>query len=250
MRCILITLFLLAWLQAEDPPSTKIDWLLYFTPREQLEDSDAQLRAGEALQQLAADSLEQRDQAERQLLALGCVVLPQLAELLDEDPEPELRFRLLRVLNGLWRQPLAAAFPGRWEQNPLRVDGQYSIEPVGSVGPFEGHFRVLLAGTEVYTFEGHSQQSWCVRGTTLYLSEFHPISSGCEVVAVDLDAGAVLWRTQLQGLGPIAHSKYSNAVTLLEAEGEVTVFGNEAAGRYYEVLAAEDGRQLFHKLVD
>ncbi len=251
MRVAVCVLLLIPSLYAEDPlPSTKLGWLVHFTPQEQLADTRLQFRAGRALQRLADPSLETRDQAEQDLVALGSAVLPQLAEILEAEPAPELRFRLLRVLDSFWRQPPAAAFPERWEEHPLRDNGAYQIEATGEVGPFEGRYRVLDADSqEVYAFDGHSQQSWCVRAEVLYLTEFHSMSSGCSVAAIDLADGALLWRAQLAGLGRIAHSKYSNSVNLIEAEGELAVFGNEAAGRYYEVLASEDGRQLFHMLV-
>ena len=51
---------------------------------------------------------------------------------------------------------------------------------------------------------------------TLYLADFCPISSGCNVIALDLKTGKTLWKSRLFGIvwSPSPHSKYSNHVIL------------------------------------
>ncbi|NUO51415.1 MAG: hypothetical protein HOV80_21380 [Polyangiaceae bacterium] len=53
------------------------------------------------------------------------------------------------------------------------------------------------------------------------------------------------FRTRLQGLGPIGHSEYYNAVEIdVEPGGKLAVFGNEAAGKYVEIVDFATGRTL------
>jgi len=81
----------------------------------------------------------------------------------------------------------------------------------------------------------------------LYVAEYSPVRTGCEVVAVDLKSGKELWRTKLQGIGPITDSKYENLVNI-ETDGEVIIVaGNEASGRYVEHLDIKTGKFLGNK---
>jgi hypothetical protein len=94
---------------------------------------------------------------------------------------------------------------------------------------------------------GHDEVVFARRSNVLYVAEHGPISSGCSVVAVDLDSGAILWNTHLEGIGPIDHSKYRNRVNIeLDGQG-VVVFGNESSGCYVEVLNVRTGEQVAHK---
>lgn len=67
------------------------------------------------------------------------------------------------------------------------------------------------------------------------------ISSGATAVALDAATGRILWTTDLQALGPVAHSEYLNHVAVELQGGAIVVFGAEAAGRYIEVVDL-DGR--------
>ena len=81
----------------------------------------------------------------------------------------------------------------------------------------------------------------------LYVAEYCPIRTGCEVVAVDLKSGNELWRTKLQGIGSVSHSKYWNLVNI-ETDGKVIIIaGNEAGGRYVEHLDIKSGKMLANK---
>jgi hypothetical protein len=72
-------------------------------------------------------------------------------------------------------------------------------------------------------------------GVRLYVAEHSLIATGAHITAYDAATGAKLWSQSVQGIGPIAHSKYANRVTLAVIRGALVVFGNEAAGRYIEV---------------
>jgi hypothetical protein len=78
----------------------------------------------------------------------------------------------------------------------------------------------------------------------LYIADFQHYAQGFEVLAADLNSGKELWHSRLQGLEPIEHSKYYNFINI-ETDGKrITVFGNEAHGRYIEQLDINTGKPL------
>jgi hypothetical protein len=107
--------------------------------------------------------------------------------------------------------------------------------------------RVKDGGREVLAFRGHWETAFTRLGDTLFVAEFSPIASGCAVVAFDLTTGRQVWRCRLRGLGPVAHSRYRNRVTI-ETDGRVVlVRGWEALGRYIEVVDPKTGKSAGHK---
>ncbi len=90
---------------------------------------------------------------------------------------------------------------------------------------------------------GHAVQ----RDDMLYLAHGCSITAGARLHALSLTEGSWQWNTQLQGLGPIAHSAYSNRVRLEWTDGRLFVYGDEAMGRYLEAVEPETGRTLVTK---
>lgn len=78
----------------------------------------------------------------------------------------------------------------------------------------------------------------------VYLAHYSAIASGATLLAFDLASGAARWTTPVRGLGPVAHSKYSNQVKLQMLRGALVLYGNESAGRYIEVFDPASGRML------
>jgi hypothetical protein len=103
----------------------------------------------------------------------------------------------------------------------------------------------------IYSYKDASERTVFARWKdNLYIAEYCPIATGCEVVAVDLKSGKQLWRTQLQGIGPTYHSKYLNLVNI-ETDGKIVIVaGNEAHGRYVEHLDIQTGKMLANKKLD
>jgi outer membrane protein assembly factor BamB len=87
-------------------------------------------------------------------------------------------------------------------------------------------------------------------GETLYAALYNGGFPGCRVASLDARSGARRWETKLQGLGFIAHSAYVNRVQMQLTPHGLVIYGKESRGRYVEVLAPADGRQLGHRLVD
>jgi hypothetical protein len=103
----------------------------------------------------------------------------------------------------------------------------------------------------IYSFEeGHESVVFTRWKDVLYIAEYSPIRSGCEVVALDLQTGKQLWRSRLQGIGPTSHSQYLNLVNI-ETDGQkLIITGNEAHGRYIEQVDLRSGKTLANKKLD
>jgi hypothetical protein len=82
----------------------------------------------------------------------------------------------------------------------------------------------------------------------LYYADYSPGSSGCALVAVDLKTGKQMWKSGLQGLGPIAHTRYRNSVTLEPTDDALLVHGQESAGNYVEYVDKKSGKTVGHKV--
>ncbi len=85
-------------------------------------------------------------------------------------------------------------------------------------------------------------------GDTLYIADYCPLRTGCTVLAVDFKKNKELWRTKLKGIGPISHSKYSNAVCIGNDGDTILVFGKEAAGSYREKLDRRTGKTVSNEV--
>ena len=119
---------------------------------------------------------------------------------------------------------------------------------------FEGSFTFARKGGPKVEHRGHRWSTAVVRGDVLYFADYDPITSGCTIIAYDLTTGKKGWAKAVEGLGPIDHSKYRNAVAMMVEKHPRTrgsfalvVTGWEAAGAYTEVLDLMTGKQLAHK---
>jgi hypothetical protein len=143
-------------------------------------------------------------------------------------------------------QKIANDLPWTWSDEKATRDycvkkylSDYRLEVV------DHRARILDGRTVVCTLGECSLFAAC--GEKLFVAEFHPSSSGCQVVAYDLRTWKQVWKTDLEGIGPVEHSKYRNHVNI-ETDGKtVTVWGNELMGQYVEILGARSGKMLGHK---
>lgn len=120
---------------------------------------------------------------------------------------------------------------------------QARVEPGGDAG---GQTTITVGdGVEdFHTFAGHGETVFAIHDGVLFYTDHHPNSSGCAVVAFDLRAEKQLWKTQLTGLGPIAHSKYRNRVNIAADGKVVRVYGLESAGGYVEFVDRKSGKTV------
>jgi hypothetical protein len=107
--------------------------------------------------------------------------------------------------------------------------------------------RELWSHTERNVFVADA--ALALRRGVLYVARFSDISSGCILQAFDAGSGAARWSTPLQGLGPIAHSEYLNAVEVRVIGDRPVVYGWESAGRYVEAVDPATGKTAYHALV-
>jgi len=166
---------------------------------------------------------------------------------------------LVAVSVKLWYDPYEKPpLEWRWSKDKASLDystkqhlPDYEVELVGQSFDRTINIRSKQDGSIVCSIGRASGRTVFTRWKDiLYIAEYYPISSGCEVVAVDLKSGKQLWKTELQGLGPVDHSKYYNLVNI-ETDGRIIIIsGNEASGRYVEHLDSKTGKFLGNKQFD
>jgi hypothetical protein len=161
---------------------------------------------------------------------------------------------------GIHYQKVADQTPWLWsnrKNNLIRCialhlgDFQTSIDCDDESIPWPGQsltVRVRDQGKEAFAFHAHWRTVFTRAGDTLYIAHFRPIHTGCEVDAIDIRTGEKLWRSKVHGLGPIAHSKYSNQVSISTDGPVIIILGDEAAGRYIEFLHRVSGRILANRV--
>jgi hypothetical protein len=131
----------------------------------------------------------------------------------------------------------------------LKFPNTYQVELIRKKNKYgEITIRLVDDGKELVAWEGHYRSVFSLSGDVLVYADFHPSSSGCSVVAYDLKNRKQLWKTRLQGLGPIAHFRYANSVNLEIINNDaVRVFGNESAGQYLEIVDLKTGKMAGHR---
>jgi hypothetical protein len=145
-----------------------------------------------------------------------------------------------------------------WEWHPERSGLLWSVQtappeyeitvtrPAGVSGLLD--IRFTLDAKTSYTWKGHLNTPFLINDKVLYYADYDPISDGCAVVAYDLANKKQLWKTQLQALGGVDHSKYRNAVEMDFDGDALRVFGNESAGKYVEYVDLKSGKTIGHKV--
>lgn len=154
-------------------------------------------------------------------------------------------------------QAVAAKTPWTWDEESASLTycvhhylPEYQVEVVRSKGNGWGQVQIQVKddGKVIYSWEGHRHTVFASRSDTLFVANFSPIATGCVVVAVDLASGRPLWKTQLQGLGPVCHSGYSNRVNIEATDAVVIIRKNESSGRYVEILDIRTGKTVGHRI--
>src|ERR1017187_5248944 len=119
-------------------------------------------------------------------------------------------------------QKIADSTPWSWSAERasvgdsfLKFPNTYQVELIRKKNKYgEITIRLLDDGKELVAWEGHYRSVFALNGDVLVYAAFHPSSTECAVVAYDLKNRKQLWKANLQGLGPISHFRYSNAVNL------------------------------------
>ena len=123
--------------------------------------------------------------------------------------------------------------------------------------PMALSFEFVRKGKDVLTIQGHLMSVFESAGDVLYFAHYRYASGGSVVTAHDLVTGRQLWETRVTGVREIAHSKYSNRVTIHIESGvgadkgdelAISIAGHEGSGDYIEVLDAATGTVLAHRV--
>jgi hypothetical protein len=145
-----------------------------------------------------------------------------------------------------------------WEWHPERDGIMYSVlsapreyeitltRPKDTFGELTIQFK--LDEKDSYTWQGHGKTPFLVRDKVLYYAAYNAYSTGCAAVAYDLASKKQLWKTNLEGLGPIAHTEYYNAVQMDFDGDALRVYGDESAGKYVEYVDLKEGKTVGHKI--
>ena len=122
---------------------------------------------------------------------------------------------------------------------------------------FHGTFVYAKKGGPRVKVRGHRMTAAVVRGDSLYVTDYDIIATGCTVAAYNLATGKKAWAKELEGIGPVNHSKYRNYVAMaVERHPKVkdafalVVTGWEAHGAYVEVIDLLTGEKLANKKFD
>jgi hypothetical protein len=127
--------------------------------------------------------------------------------------------------------------PERMVLSRRRVaDAQVRWEHVISPAPFVGMGELMRMETE--------------RGPLIVAALYSRIATGCRLVGLDEETGAVRWSVQLKGLGDVSHGRYRNDVRLDVVRGQIVAYGAEASGRYVEVVDPMTGRTQLNARVE
>lgn len=164
----------------------------------------------------------------------------------NEPLSKEQRFaESLRITNWAWsaKQANMLYSLGR-ASSPFDI---VTIRPHDKPGIY--HFKIMDGEREVYAWWGHTNSVFVVKDDRLFYVDFAISMPGGKVVAVDLKAGKELWKSQLRAVELRGgHSIYSNSLNIDSSGDFVSVFGNEGAGRYFEVKDAKTGQTVGHKV--
>jgi hypothetical protein len=154
-------------------------------------------------------------------------------------------------------QALAGKTPWSWPSETATPEacarsfgGGYEVDIVEPPAPSSyPRIRVRQDGEEIIAWRAHSASVFVRHGDMLYYADFHPNATGCAIVAYNLQRREELWKTPLLGRGPVSHSMYTNRVNLKVDRNRLIVFGDEASGRYIEILNAATGRTVAHRVI-
>jgi hypothetical protein len=147
-----------------------------------------------------------------------------------------------------------------WEWHPeraavlfsaLNAPKEYTVEmerPKDSFGQIT--IRFLQESKTLLTVQGHAYTTFVIDGGVLYYADYNHSATGCALVAYDLKNQKQLWKTDLEGIGPISHTRYSNRVTVDLVPDAILVTGDESAGKYIEYVDRTSGKTVGHKLFE
>jgi hypothetical protein len=192
------------------------------------------------------------------LVVLGCGSPPAAGP--GDERAPPRAVRADRALPDAGTGSASVSIPWRWDgAADLYPAVDLTVEHAGarfvvslSKGARDRPRAVTLRGpgwtVEVARSTGSGGAALVVDDARVYVATYDRISAGCKLAAYATSNGTLAWAVDLDGIGPIGHSKYSNRVELRLVHGHPVVWGREGK-RYIEERAAATGALVSHQLL-
>lgn len=86
-----------------------------------------------------------------------------------------------------------------------------------------------------------------IQGDKLILALYHSISTGSDLLALDINTGKILWHANVDQVNA-SHSEYYNTVNLYAYKDKVLMEGIESYGKYLQVFDIKTGATLYSDL--
>jgi len=118
------------------------------------------------------------------------------------------------------------------------LDGALATDPI-TLFDATGAAKWTAPATSIF----HGALRAVRAGPNLAIAQFSPIATGTQLFALDAATGALAWRASVDSL-PISHSKYSNEVTLRDANKTLLLLGHESSQDYAQTFDPATGRRL------
>ncbi|MCI5057008.1 MAG: hypothetical protein MRY83_12915 [Flavobacteriales bacterium] len=81
----------------------------------------------------------------------------------------------------------------------------------------------------------------------LFVAVYSPISCGSDLVCINVNSGKEIWRGDIKQL-LIDHSWYRNMVHLRLIDDKLVMIGDEAGGKYIQIINPNTGENLFTEM--
>jgi hypothetical protein len=117
-------------------------------------------RVRKLLAQLDSDSFAEREEASRQLLALGEQFVPMLRQVLKERPSLEMRRRIERILELLPRNSSAKQLPRSLSPDQQRLLRALAVLEWSGTAEAEKHLHRLAGGTPSASLTHAAKAAW------------------------------------------------------------------------------------------
>lgn len=134
-------------------------------------------------------------------------------------------------------------------ENALINLSDYELHAVKSSKVWRLAVSIRQNGKILHSWKSNSNGAVVQYGDYIYYTEFSPFTTGMTVVAYNLSKKEEAWKTQLKGVGPVAHSKYRNFGAMLSVREDILeVTGKEIYSGYVEIIDRSSGASLANRV--
>jgi hypothetical protein len=147
----------------------------------------------------------------------------------------------------------------KWQWNETKLDNtaiycgsqlNYVFDEVANTAKLQlsdvsGEVKIIWEGKNVFADTAFLH----IEGNVLFAAIYSQSSTGCKILALNLLSNQILWEKQLQGLGSVGHSRYSNKVQMILTDNKLVVFGWESGGKYIEISNPASGDLILNRKI-